>query len=401
MRPDIALIAPYPRSGTRHDGASGVASYTANLAHSLTAAGLHTAVVAPHETGEPARHLDGNVDVRRAFALGGAAAVPQALAAARATGAPVVHLQHELFLYGGPAASAGLFRGLAARSSVPTVVTMHQVLDPAGVTADFTRMHRITVPSALARAGVSALQRALPKLADATVVHEHSFQPLVPGSRVIAHGIEQTDHADAAARVRARAALGLPEGRFVVLCFGFVAPYKGLEIALDAATLAGEDVLLVVAGGEHPRLAAQGDDYLEQLRAHYAGVARFTGFVGDNDVTSWFHAADLALYPYPAPHASSGALALGLAHGTPSLMSPRLAATCGADPVLCCPLDAVSLAAHLRALAHDPDHVDRLRVATETLLADRSWPHVAREHVRIYQEVARAESPARRRLRAA
>lgn len=401
MRPDIALISPYPRSGTRHDGASGVASYTANLAHSLTAAGLHTAVVAPHDSGEPARHLDGNVDVRRAFSLGGAAAVPQALAAARATGAPVVHLQHELFLYGGPAASAGLFRGLAARSEVPTVVTMHQVVDPAGVTADFARMHRITVPSALARAGVSALQRALPKLADATVVHEHAFQPLVPGSRVIAHGIEQADHADAAARARARAALGLPEGRFVVLCFGFVAPYKGLEIALDAATLAGEDVLLVVAGGEHPRLAAQGDDYLEKLRAHYAGVARFTGFVGNDDVASWFHAADLALYPYPAPHASSGALALGLAHGTPSLMSPRLAATCGADPVLCCPLDAVSLAAHLRTLARDPERVDRLRVATDTLLTDRSWPHVAREHVRIYQEVARAESPARRRLRAA
>ena len=401
MRPDIALISPYPRCGTRHDGASGVASYTANLAHSLSAAGLHTAVIAPHEDGQPERHQDGNVDVRRAFSLGGAAAVPRALAAARATGAPVVHLQHELFLYGGAAASAGLFRGLAARSDVPTVVTMHQVVDPSGVTAEFARMHRIAVPAALARAGLSALQRALPKVADATVVHERSFQSLVPGSRVIAHGIEQAEPADAAARVQARAHFGLPEGRFVVLCFGFVAPYKGLETALDAAALAGKDVLLVVAGGEHPRLAAQGDDYLDQLRARYAGVARFTGFVGSNDVSTWFHAADLALYPYPAPHASSGALALGMAHGTPSLMSPRLAASCGADPVLCCPLDAAALAAQLRALAGDTERVQQLRAATGALLADRSWPHVAREHIRIYQEVARAESPARRRLRAA
>jgi len=49
----------------------------------------------------------------------------------------------------------------------------------------------------------------------------------------------------------------------------------------------------------------------------------------------------------------------------------------------------------------DTERVEQLRAATGALLADRSWPHVAREHIRIYQEVARAESPARRRLRAA
>jgi hypothetical protein len=97
MRPDVALISPYPQLGARHGGASGVASYTANLAHALADAGAHPLVIAPHLDGQPARSQDGPVDVHRAFRIGSANAVPEAFAAARASGADVLHLQHELF----------------------------------------------------------------------------------------------------------------------------------------------------------------------------------------------------------------------------------------------------------------------------------------------------------------
>ena len=39
VRPDVALIAPYPPRDERHGGHSGVASYTANLAHALARSG--------------------------------------------------------------------------------------------------------------------------------------------------------------------------------------------------------------------------------------------------------------------------------------------------------------------------------------------------------------------------
>jgi glycosyltransferase involved in cell wall biosynthesis len=397
-QPDVALISPYPRRGTRHDGASGVASYAANLAHSLAGAGLRPLVVAPVEPGEPDACSDGPVLVHRAFTSGRSGSLRHAIAAARASGAPVVHLQHELFLYGGPAATLGLFGALARRAAVPTVVTMHQVVDPASVSSTFTALHRVGVPAPVARAGFATLQRALPRVADAVVVHERAFGALVPGARVVPHGIEA---AAAGSRAAARDALRLPAEKFVVLCFGFLAPYKGLELALDAAALAGREVHLVVAGGEHPRLAAQRDDYAGRLQSRYGGLARFTGFVPGAEVAPWFRAADLALFPYPAPHAASGALALALAHGTPSLLSPRLAATCGAPDVLQCAAEPAALAAQLRTLAGDPAHLDTVRTATAALAADRSWPAVADAHARIYQEVARADSPARRRLRAA
>src|SRR5205085_6969731 len=122
-----------------------------------------------------------------------------------------------------------------------------------------------------------------------------SFARVVENAVVVPHGVEAAAARDRAA---ARSELGLDD-RFTALCFGFLAPYKGLELALDAAELAGDPVQLVIAGGEHPRLAASGDEYAEQLRARYGTSARFTGRVPEEQVGAWFAAADIALFPYP------------------------------------------------------------------------------------------------------
>jgi glycosyltransferase involved in cell wall biosynthesis len=397
-RPDVALVTPYPPPGSRHEGRTGVASYAGNLVESLTAAGARVAVVAPAAPGVPARSHDGPVPVERPFRLGSPRAVPDALSAARATGAPVVHLQHELFLYGGPATVPGLLWGLnrlrAARTR--TAVTLHHVLDPAMVDRDFVRLHRVSAPPAVARSGVAAIQTALSRLADAVIVHERPFAQRVPGAVVVPHGVEAVKPV---CRAEARAALGLDE-RPVVLCFGFLAPYKGLEVALQAAERTQGAVSLVVAGGEHPRLAASGDDYAATLRARYGSVARFTGRVPEAEVSRWFSAADLALFLYPQAFSSSGALALALAHGTPFLLSPALADAVGA-PALAIARDPAVLAEHLLWLAGAPDRLAALQRSVRGLAAERAWPVVAQRHLQLYEGLTRADRPARGRLRAA
>jgi glycosyltransferase involved in cell wall biosynthesis len=380
--PDVTLVSPYPAAGERHGGPSGVASYTANLAHALAAAGARVAVVAPAEPGEPARAQDGPVRVLRPFARG-PRALPAALRAARATGARTVHLQHETFLYGGPASVPGLAPALAGlrRSDARSVVTMHHVVAGGTVDGGFTRLHRVAAPAAVARAGLAAVHGAIRRLADRVIVHEPAFAAALPGAAVVPHGVEEPA---TPSRPAARARLGLDPVRPTVLCFGFVAPYKGLEAALEAAALAGEDAVeLVVAGGEHPRLAAAGDAYAQRLRAAHPH-ARFTGYVGDGDVADWFAAADLALFLYPRPVSASGGLALALAHGTPVLLSPELAATAAAPQALLGPREPRALARRLRELAADPAGLDALRDAAVELGRDRAWPAVARAHLEIY-----------------
>ena len=398
--PDVCLISPYPPRGERHGGHSGVASYTANLAHALTGEGASVAVVAPRAGDEPERTRDGEVQVLRRFAMGGPSALPAAALAAAATGAPAVHLQHETFLYGGPAAVAGLAPALAAlRARRGTVVTMHHVVDPRDVDADFVRLHRVSAPVPVAKAGLAAVRGSIAKLADTVVVHEPGFAGVVHGARVVPHGVEPGGDADAARVAGWRARHGLDDGRLVVLCFGFLAPYKGLETVLEAGRLARDSVHVVIAGGEHPRMEGPGG-YAEELRAAHGEHATFTGRVDDADVAACFATADLAAYPYPRPVSSSGSLALALAHRTPILVSPQLAGSAGLPGALVAPTDPAALAARLRDLAHDAVARRALGDLAQELLDGRAWPAVARTHLDLYEEVAHAERGPRRSLRA-
>jgi glycosyltransferase involved in cell wall biosynthesis len=393
--PDVALIAPYPPRGTRHAGPSGVASYASNLAHSLADAGARVTVIAPEERGEAHVSDDGPVRVERSIRRG-VGALPAAARAARETGAEVAHLQHEVFLYGGPESVLGLAPALHSlrRGGMGPVVTMHHVVDPVSVDADFTRLHRVGVPPRVARRALGTVQQAIVRFAERVIVHEPAFARHVPGAAVIPHGLEA---GSALARSQARARLGL-NGRFTALCFGFVAPYKGLEAALEASRLAGDEVDLVVAGGDHPRL---GQGYAEDLRTRFPGAARFTGHVPERDVEPWFSAADVALYLYPQPFAASGALALALAYGTPPLLSAPLAATMGAAEELVGPGEPDALAERLRELAGDPLRLESLRGQAAVLASERSWGQVARRHLDLYGEVSDADRAPGRRLRAA
>jgi glycosyltransferase involved in cell wall biosynthesis len=396
--PDVTLISPYPAGGERHGGSSGVAGYTARLAGALADRGAQVMVVAPTERGAPASERHGAVTVERRFAAG-PAALPRAAQAARATGAPVVHLQHETFLYGGPASVPGLPGALRMlrRSGMPTVVTMHHVVEPESVDRAFTRLHRVRAPARVARAGLAGVQNAIRRNAHAVVVHEPGLARAIPEAAVIPHGIDLTNPSTRGARER----LGLQDDRrLLVLCFGFLAPYKGLEAALEGARQAGDAVRLVVAGGPHPRLAAARDPYAARLERRWGATADFTGYVPGSAVADWFAAADVALIPYPRPFATSGPLALALGAGTPTLLSVPFAACIGGSTAEAVPADAESIAARLRLLAGDAGARERLAAATRALAREREWPHVADRHLELYEEV-RDAGAAGGRLRAA
>ncbi|HEY9291902.1 MAG TPA: glycosyltransferase [Microlunatus sp.] len=400
--PDVVLISPYPRLGARHDGSSGVASYTANLAHALADHGAKITVIAPRLDGEADRGRDGSVSIHRAFTDGTPAAVPAALSAAAATGAPVAHLQHELFLYSGAAGLPATVAALAARrrpgarGKQRSVITMHQVVNPSAVTGDYTRMHRVRVPAPAARAAIASVQQILPRLSDRVLVHEPSFAEIIKTAEVVPHGIElpATTNED---KRQIRRRLGIPGDGLMALCFGFLAPYKGLETTLEAARLLSTEpdhpVRMVIAGGDHPRLAAQGDHYSERLQQRWGAFATFTGYVPDEAVADWFEAADVLLLNYPEPHASSGPLALALAHRTPVLLSQRLADTVGADVDLAVGPRPEDWAERLSQLATEPEALERLGGHVERMTEDRAWPTVARRHLEIYREIRHDDSP--------
>jgi glycosyltransferase involved in cell wall biosynthesis len=395
---DVALVSPYPSVTTPSPMPSGVAGYTERLVAALCGEGMRVHVLAQTLDGEPALTSLGGVTVQRCYRRG-ATALPMAALAARRCGAPVVHVQFETFLYGGPTSILGVAPALAGlrRHRSRPVVTLHQVVDPSKVDSDFTALHRVRVPPAVARIGLTAVQRSVPALAAATVVHEQPFAEVVPGAVVVPHGVDSVAAPSSEQVRQAKQELGLRTDRLSVLCFGFLAPYKGVEVALQAAALAPE-VELVVAGGSHPRLA-QPDGYAEDLRRRYGAHARFTGYVPDAEVRALFEATDVLLLPYPTAFATSGPLALALGFGTPVLCSEALGKCVGAPQSLQTTLQPAVLAERLRELAREPARREELARATRSLTVGRRWDAVARRHIALYEEVTHAHRSLGRRVR--
>jgi glycosyltransferase involved in cell wall biosynthesis len=397
---DVVMVAPYPGLTARSPIPSGVAAYTERLTAALGDEGVRVHVVAPQVSGEPPlERVTTNVTVERCFRRG-PGALPLAARAATKASAPLVHLQYETFLFGGPSSVPGVVPALfnlRGHRRGP-VVTMHQVVDPASVDRSFTELHRVRVPHQVARAGLSCIQRTVQTLSAATVVHEHAFAQVIPDSVVMPIGIDFAGTARSDAVRSAKQTLGLHPERLTAMCFGFLSPYKGYELALDAAELAGDSVELLVAGGPHPRLEGH-DGYAEDLRRRYGHVARFDGYVDEPDVSTYFRAADVLLLPYPAPFASSGPLAQALGFGTSILCSEALARCVDAPSALVAPSGRHGWAKRLLELSSDPRKIEALRSETHRLAAGRTWTEVARRHIAMYEEVMHARRTARRRVR--
>lgn len=100
-------------------------------------------------------------------------------------------------------------------------------------------------------------------------------------------------------RAEARAALGLPEDAPVVLFFGFIRRYKGLQVLLEAMPRVLEQLpaaRLVVAGEFYEDAAP----YQAQIRRHglEAHVHLHAEYIPNPEVTTYFSAADLVVQPY-------------------------------------------------------------------------------------------------------
>ena len=97
-------------------------------------------------------------------------------------------------------------------------------------------------------------------------------------------------------REEACSRLGLDPSKKIVLFFGFIRDYKGLDILLDAAANLPEDYTIVVAGEVYGSF----EKYEKQIAA--LGIASrvklFNHYIGDNEVPAYFSASDVCVLPY-------------------------------------------------------------------------------------------------------
>ncbi len=131
-----------------------------------------------------------------------------------------------------------------------------------------------------------------------------------------------------------RKSLGIKNDEFVILYFGYLTWYKGVDFLVNTLKntnkISGKKIRLVVAGGP---------SFTQEEKVHYQRFLKkvekavessknviLTGFVKEKDITPIFKAADLSVFPYRTFMSSSGPLSLAISHNKPFILSKNLEA---------------------------------------------------------------------------
>lgn len=211
--------------------------------------------------------------------------------------------------------------------------------------------------------------------------------------RTIPHGHYAFFSGTPPSKGEARRGLGLPLDKKIVLFFGAVREYKGLDILMEAAASIlklRSDVLFLAVGMD---LEGKRDRYLELHETLNLGEGfrlRFQ-YVPFQEVSRYFFAADLAVLPYRAIY-QSGILLLSMSCGVPVVAS-RVGAFPetleeGKSGVLVAPGNAEELQKGILSVLDDPGRLETLgKRGKELAEKNFSWEAIAEKTVRFYREV--------------
>lgn len=239
-----------------------------------------------------------------------------------------------------------------------------------------------------ARSGQLAAQRALYQRMDAVVVHSrHGRDRLVETLGLAPDRVEVIPHGAFThlASDRQEVALGEELAAVrgpVVLCFGLVRPYKGVDVLLEAwRGVRGAELWVVGL----PKM-----DIAPLRAASPAGVRWVPRFVTDPEIPAYFRRADLVVLPYREID-QSGVLYTALAFARPLLLTAvggfaEVAATGAA--ALVPPGDPVALGGELRRLLGDESARRALSDAARRAAVEvYGWPAIAERTLALYHRL--------------
>ena len=317
----IAIVTSFPDKGANK---SGIAYFAKTVLDPLIGSGDEFVILADtSEEGVPAtERYASNVTIRRCWKFGYFAPF-QILREALRHRFDVLHLEYDVYLYGGVVAALILpfvLRLIAMLRGAEIVTTLHGVVSQRVVTREMLRENGFVLPySRIGKLGFFTIYSLFNWASDRIIVLEIKLGEIleseygVPRRKlfVCPHPLMYDSARPSMAQARRRCEIG--DGR-VALFFGYASYYKGLDVLLDAVEVARRDLpdlQLHLVASRHPRL--QGTERYEEFygafktKAEAAG-ARLYDFVPEEQLADLLAAADVVVLPYTAAYGASGAL---------------------------------------------------------------------------------------------
>jgi len=241
--------------------------------------------------------------------------------------------------------------------------------------------------------------------ADRLIVHSHNnkremlelFDIESDTVQVIPHGSHRVSFAyQDTQKDEARARLGLPSHVDVILFFGLIKQYKGLEYLLQAF-----DVVVKKYGHAKLVIAGKIDDSNSDMYRHYsmmleqcarrADILVENGYVPVDSVSSYFAAADIVVLPYTKA-SQSGVLLSAYAAGKPVVVTETgsLSETVrhGVSGFVVPPQNADALADAILQILTDSTLKEKMGAEASRLARTvYSWQHIAKLTLHLYEGV--------------
>ena len=191
-------------------------------------------------------------------------------------------------------------------------------------------------------------------------------------------------------RERVRKEMGFDGSNQVILFFGAIRPYKGIDISIKAFSKVVKKIpeaRLLIAGklwndwGPYENL-------IKDLNIS-AGVKTFLRYIPSETVSNFFEAADLVILPYHRFDAQSGVGATAV-----SFHKPMIVADTGGLTELVIdqrnvvpPNNVDALANEIISCLLDPDRLEQMSIDAEKVANKISWPIIAEKTWSVYKKV--------------
>ncbi|MGB2842159.1 MAG: glycosyltransferase family 4 protein [Halobacteriota archaeon] len=299
--------------------------------------------------------------------------------------ADVVHVQHEYAIYNFDDRLPTLLERLKA-SAKRVIITIHcvrpgQFCDRGVVDENFVK--------------------GIAELADEVIVHLDSQKAVLerlglPLERihVIPHGTLLSN----ADKKLSRARLKLPKDSKIMTVFGFLKPFKGLDVSLevlDEIREEVEDVYLFIAGGVPPTASKRDKNYVEFLEKRIKElnlqdkVIFPNRFISNEDIPFIFGASDVVLYPhYHEDRSVSGSIHLAIGAKKPVIAYrvPKFEVVKNiSDELLVLPYNVTGMVRLAIRLFEDKEFEQYILDRTERYRTATSWAEIANRHLELYR----------------
>ena len=219
------------------------------------------------------------------------------------------------------------------------IVTLHGVI-PLNLLDDhnFKKENGIRGFSWALKLGLLLITKLIVILSNIVVVHEHFLKEYLVKYyktnpikiKVIPHGV---DESETISQIEAKQKLGL-KGKTVLLYFGYLTGYKGLDILLESYKHVSKKMpnsVLIIAGGLHPRLVHERwyrfwiSKIISKINEIQSVTRKrtvyVTGYVPEDQIPLYFSAADIVVLPYKHRISASGPESLAISFGKPYFIS--------------------------------------------------------------------------------